>query len=272
MDPVRGLFLMSEPRNARRLPVWGFLVLVVVYLVIVHTLPKLTKPEDADYGKFDTIESVTRGLWVTVGLGSLIVLIVLAALRWWRPAFVEPASLRLPRWVWVFPVVLLLAVLAGTAYSRLADQGLTFSLALLVGALFVGVSEEGMFRGIGVVTFREAGYSEGMVALWTSVVFGLAHATNLFSEGLGAIPQVLVTAAAGYFFYLSRRVSGGLWVPIVLHGLWDFGAVSGRIGDTTYLGTAAFILADVVLAIVALVTIRKVFPRHQPTGDASPTT
>ncbi|MCL8024863.1 CPBP family intramembrane glutamic endopeptidase [Nocardioides bruguierae] len=261
---------MAEARTVRRLPVWAYLVLVVSYLVVIQTLPNLTRPEGADYGKFDTTESITRGLWVTVGLGSAIVLVALGVLRWWRPAFVEPVSLRLPRWVWVFPAVLLLAVVAGAAYSRLADQGLWFTLALLVGALLVGVSEEGMFRGIGVVTFREAGCSEGMVALWTSVVFGLAHATNLFSEGLGALPQVLVTAAAGYFFYVARRVSGGLLVPILVHGLWDFGAVSGRIGDTTYLGTFTFLLADVALVVVALVTIRKVFPRHLPGPDVSP--
>lgn len=258
--------------GSRRLPVWGYLVLVVAYLVIIQTVPNLTKPEGADYGKFDTIESVTRGLWVTVGLGSAIVLIILGVLRWWRPAFVEPAALRLPRWAWVFPAILLATVLAGTAYSKLADQGLGFTLALLVGALFIGLSEEGMFRGIGVVTFREAGFSEGKVALWTCVVFGLAHSTNIFSEGPGAIPQVLVTAVAGYFFYLARRVSGGLWVPILAHGLWDFGAVSGRIGDEIYLGTAAFIIADIVLAIIAVVTIRKVFPRHKPTHEAAPTT
>ncbi len=258
---------MSEARTLRRLPVWGYLILVVAYLVVIQTLPNLTRPAGADYAKFDTIESITRGLWVTVGLGALIVLVALAVLRWWRPAFVDPPQLRLPRWVWVFPAVLLFAVLAGTAYPRLAEKGPTFTIALLVGALFVGVSEEGMFRGIGVVTFREAGFSEGMVALWTCVIFGLAHSTNLFSEGVGAIPQVLVTAFAGYFFYLARRVSGGLLVPILLHGLWDFGAVSGRIGDEAYLGVAAFILVDLALAIVAVATIRKVFPRKRAADD-----
>ncbi len=253
-------------QGTRRLPVWGYVLLVVGYLAVIQTIPTFVKPEGADYGKFDTLESITQGLWVTVGLGTLVVLVALAVLRWWRPAFVEPESLRLPRWVWVFPGTMLLAILAGTAYTRLADKGAAFTLALLVGALFVGVSEEGMFRGLGVVTFRQAGYSEGMVALWTCVIFGLAHATNLFSEGIGAIPQVLVTAVAGYFFYLARRVSGGLWVPIVLHGLWDFGAFTGRIGDPTYLGVAAFILTDFVLAIVALVTIRKVFPRRARIG------
>ena len=57
------------------------------------------------------------------------------------------------------------------------------------------------------------------MALWTCVLFGLAHATNLVSEGPKALLQVLVTAAAGYFFYLTRGVSKGLVVSAVLHGL-----------------------------------------------------
>ena len=36
-------------------------------------------------------------------------------------------------------------------------------------------------------------------------------------------------AVAGYFFYLARRVSGGLVVPAILHGLWDFSLVSGSV-------------------------------------------
>ena len=70
---------------------------------------------------------------------------------------------------------------------------------LVVGFLFIGVSEELMFRGIGVTAFRQAGFTEGKVALWTCVLFGLAHATNIFSEGVGALTQVLVTVVAGYF-------------------------------------------------------------------------
>jgi CAAX protease family protein len=245
----------------RRLPVWGFIALVVVYILLVQWIPSLTRPSGTEYGNFETVEEITRGLWVTTGVGSAIVLIAVAVLRWWRPVFVE--DMRLPRWVWVFPIVMVVAILVGISYPKLADKGLTFTLLLLVGSLLIGLSEEGMFRGIGVVTFRQAGFSEGMVALWTSVIFGLVHATNIFTEGAGAIPQVLVTAVAGYFFYLARRVSGTLIVPIVLHGLWDFTLISDVLGDSTSFGATAPILADIVLIVVAIVTIRKVFPKKR---------
>ena len=150
----------------------------------------------------------------------------------------------------------------------MSEKGLSFTVLLLVGCLFIGVSEELMFRGIGITTFRQAGFSEGKVALWTCVLFGLAHATNIFSEGISALTQVLITAIAGYFFYIIRRVSGLLIVSMVMHGLWDFGLFTNTLSTPPGIGVVAFILADVVLAIVAVATIRKIFPRHPSTSEA----
>ena len=246
--------------TGRRLPIWGFILLAAVYLAAIQLIPRLTTPADSKYGTFPDTASVVGGLWVTVGIGTAIGLVAVAVLGWWRPVFIDDR--RLPRWTWVFPAVMLLAIVVGISYGNLADKGLTYTLLLLVGCLFVGVSEELMFRGIGVTAFRQAGFSEGKVALWTCVLFGLAHATNIFTEGIGALTQVLVTVVAGYFFYVTRRVTGLLIVSMIIHGLWDFGLFTNTLSTPTGIGGIAFILADIVLAIVALVTIRKVFPRH----------
>ena len=259
------------PGTGRRLPVWGFIVLAIGYLAAVQLIPRLTTPADSKYGAFTNTAEVVGGLWVTVGLGSVIGLVAVAVLGWWRPVFIDDRPL--PRWTWSFPVIMLVAIVAGISYGNLADKGLSYTLMLLVGCLFIGVSEELMFRGIGVTTFRQAGFTEGKVALWTSVLFGLAHATNIFTEGVGALPQVLVTAVAGYFFYVTRRVSGLLIVSMTVHGLWDFGLFTNTLSTPTAFGGLVFILADIVLAILAIVTIRKVFPgtRELPaaTGSAS---
>ena len=224
-------------------------------------MPRLTTPADSKYATYTDTASVVGGLWVTVGVGSLIGLVTVAVLGWWRPAFIEDR--RLPRWTWLFPAVMLVAIIGGVSYGNLSDKGMTYTLMLLVGCLFIGVSEELMFRGIGVTAFRLAGFTEGKVALWTSVLFGLAHATNIFTEGISALTQVLITAVAGYFFYVTRRVSGLLVVSMIVHGLWDFGLFTNTLSTPTGTGGLVFILADVVLAIVAIVTIRKVFPGHR---------
>ncbi len=158
------------------------------------------------------------------------------------------------RWVRIVPIIFGLAVVAGIDYADLADKGLGFVLLLLLAALCVGFAEEGMFRGIGVTAFRVDGLSEGRVALWSSAVFGAVHLTNALSTGGAAVAQAIAVSFAGYFFYLTRRVSGGLIVPAVIHGLFDFSILSGGVaGGATYAGGIAAILAYPVVAVILLV-------------------
>lgn len=258
----------TSTNSGRALPIWAYLILVVFYLAAIQVAPRFTQVGGDAYASFPTSEAVIRGLWVTVGLGTLIGLVAVAVLGWWRPVFID-ARPRLPRWTWVFPVLMLVTIAAGTSYANLAGKGPAYTLLLLVGCLFIGVSEELMFRGIGVTVFRRAGFTEGRVALWTCVIFGLAHSANLFSEGISALSQVLVTAVAGYFFYVTFRVSGLLIVSMIVHGLWDFGLITNTLSNPAAAGAIAFILADVVLLVLALVTIRKVFPRRDASSVPS---
>ena len=57
---------------------------------------------------------------------------------------------------------------------------------------------------------RERGLTEGKVALWSSVIFGAVHISNALGDGdLTAPCQAIAVSFAGYFFYLTRRASGG---------------------------------------------------------------
>ena len=143
----------------------------------------------------------------------------------------------------------------------LADKGIGFVVLLLLATLCVGFAEEGMFRGIGVTVFRSNGLSEGRVALWSSVVFGAVHLTNAISTGGNAVAQAIAVSFAGYFFYLTRRVSGGLIVPAIIHGLFDFSILSAAVaGDATYAGGLAAMLAYPVVAIILLVRRHRIEP------------
>ena len=204
------------------LPVWAFVVIAAVYLLIVQGLGKLlTVGLHTAYAAPASVNELWRSITVPVLVSLVFVYAVVGVLGWWRPVFTDDRPVR--RWVWVIPVIMIIAAVAGMNYAGLGHRGAGFIVLFAVSMLGVGFAEEGMFRGLGVVTFRANGFTEAKVALWTCVLFGLAHATNLFSEGPKALIQVLVTAVAGYFFYLTRRVSGGLVVPAVVHGLWDFG-------------------------------------------------
>jgi len=245
----------------RRLAVPAFLAIVVADLLILQGVGALadTGLDGFEHGRFETGEQVALGLLLPVGLSVVFVYAVVAALGWWRPVLVDDRPVR--RWLWVVPTVFAVATAAAVDYGDLADKGIGFVVLLLLAALCVGVGEEGMFRGIGVITFRVNGFSEGRVALWSSVVFGAVHLTNALSTGGTAVTQAIAVSFAGYFFYLTRRVSGGLVVPAVLHGLFDFSILSGAVaGDATYAGAIAAILAYPVVAVILLVGRHRIEP------------
>lgn len=99
---------------------------------------------------------------------------------------------------------------------------------------------------------------EPRVALWTAVIFGLAHSTNVFVEGSTAFAQILATAIAGFYFYLVLRVTGSLIACMLLHGLWDTASVSGLITDEAYLGGLSLTLASVIIGIVLIIRRHKI--------------
>lgn len=125
----------------------------------------------------------------------------------------------------------------------------------------VGFAEAGLFRGIGVTTFRVNAFPEGKVALWFSVVFGAAHLTNAFSGNGSAVVQAIIVTFAGCFFYLTRRVSRGLILPAILHGMFDFSLVSTSVVQgEAYAGALAAIAAYIIIAIILLVRRHRIEP------------
>ena len=252
------------PAESRRLPVIGFIALVVLYLVIVQGLGLLlTRGLDTKYAAPTSVNELWRSITVPVGLSVVLVAAVISWLRWWRAVVHDDRPVQ--RWLVIVPVLMLASVLIVTNYAGLADRGLGFAVLLLLSTLFVGAGEELMFRGLGVTVFRSNGFTEGKVALWSTVIFGLAHASNLISEGPGAFVQVLVTIAAGYFFYLIRRRSGGIWLPMLVHGLWDFSLVSaGVVPGKSYPLVIVAILTMIGLVVLLLVRRHHIEPVDRP--------
>jgi membrane protease YdiL (CAAX protease family) len=258
----------TGPRG-RALPIWGYLAVVAGYVVLVQVLGVvLTSGIDAEYASPTTVDALWRGISVPVGAGLVYVAVAVTVLRWWRPVALDARPVR--GWVVVVPVAMLGSIVLSTNYAGLADRGFAFSLLLLASALCVGFAEETLFRGIGVTAFRARGFPEARVALWSSVVFGLAHASNLISTGPKAFAQVLVTAIAGYFFYLIRRRTGGLLAAAIVHGLWDFALISSTVvPGKTYFGLGVGLFAIVALTIIVYALRRDIEPPPpRPPGPA----
>ncbi|MFD6397417.1 CPBP family intramembrane glutamic endopeptidase [Nocardia sp. NPDC060249] len=259
---------MSTPETAlsatrtgrRRLSYPMFALVVIVYLAIIQ-LGGLLMTELTGADDFLSTRAVFYGMIIPLGVALVFTYGVIAYLGWLTPVLRDDRPTR--SWVRVVPIVFVVAIVFGINYSALSEKGLLYTLVLLIATQFVGWGEEGMFRGIGVVVLRDHGLTEGRVALWSSIVFGAVHLTNGISHGASALPQAIMVSLAGYFFYLTRRVTRGNTVNSVLHGLFDFTLLTGTailIDQTFYLGALLPILLYPVLAIVLLVKRRSIEP------------
>lgn len=237
-------------------------VVPVVTIVVFAVLPAIVRVAALGSSGDDTFPDVksARDLLLSQLVALALVVLVISLSRWWPPVLHEPRRDR--RWVWCIPVVMVVTSLAVTDWSRLAQMGVGFLVVLLAGAVAIGASEELLFRGV-VLTFLRDRYREEIAAIATAVVFGLVH---LVSGPLNAV----FSAVFGYLLYHSRRVSGGLVVPIVMHTLYDFSVFSTvSTANPADAAPAGFVQAMVSLVLlVVLVVARKRVAEPGPSAGA----
>jgi len=212
----------------RSLTWWQFLLLVVVYAAIIQVGGRVIGADVSTDEGWETAGNVLEAALIPIGLSSVFVIALATWLRWWPQIIHEPRPVQ--RWVRIVPVALLLAALVGTSWGNLFDQKATLVLVLFLVVVIGGSTEELMFRGVGLVTFRRMGLTEARVALYSSVVFGAVHLSNALGTGTSAIFQAFAVTFTGYMLYLTRRWAGALWLAMPVHSSQDFVILSGQIG------------------------------------------
>jgi len=245
----------------------GLAGVVVVYLAIIKVVGiGVEDRTDVVDGRLLTTENVAWEMVVPLGAAFVFVYAVITVLGWWRTVFDDPRPVQ--RWVVAVPMVFVVVIIAGINYGGLADRGIGFTLTLLAACLLVGFGEEGMFRAIAVTSLRQHGLVETRVALWSSLLFGAVHLTNLIGGNVGAVGQAIAVSFAGYFFYLIRRVTRSNILNSVLHGGFDFMILSGTAiipsGGDIHPGAALAILAYLVCGIVLFVRRHQIEPPDPP--------
>lgn len=115
----------------------------------------------------------------------------------------------------------LIATCGGYSFGKLALHGtevLRWGGLWLVAFVFVGLSEEFLFRGYVQFTLaRGIGFWPAAVAL--SFLFGAVHRENP-GEGIVGLLSVAVT---GLVFAFALRRTGNLWLAVGWHASFDFG-------------------------------------------------
>lgn len=230
----------------------GLIALLAAFAMVPAFVDVLVLHGSGEYVFPD--QAAVNNLALVKGIGVVIAVLAISALHWWPVVLHE--ELRTRRWVWIVPVTLLVASVATIDYGRLATAGLALGLTLLVGTVFIGASEELLFRGV-VLTFLRDRSREWIAATVTAVLFGAIHF-------LAGPVQMVASAVFGYLLYYVRRVSGGIVMPILVHAAWDFSVFTGFTTSEPAVDpdtSLILFLLSVVLLIVLLVGHRAAQPR-----------
>jgi len=232
------------------------LVAVLVFVLYAALVAVVWKVNRVDYtGLAASPGSVVRGIVVPIGLGSLLLVVAVTLLGWWRPVLFDDAASG-PRWAIVVPILFGVAAVVGVATIGWRTPGARTVPLLAVGTLLVGFAEEVATRGVLVVGAREAGWSPVWVFALSTGLFALLHGLNAFfgQPVRQTLVQIGMAALAGCAFYVTRLSTGTLLVGIVLHALWDLGTLGSQAtGRTPTPLQATLGLGSYALALVALV-------------------
>lgn len=209
----------------------------------------------ADYTRLSEPGRIATNIVLPLVLGAVFMALVVTTLGWWAPAWRDatPAASR-----WTLPLVLLpmaaaiAANLSTVSWSTVAPSHIAW---LAAGAVLVGFNEELLARGVLVTGLRRAGANERAVWLGSSLLFGAMHLPNaLFGlPPVNAMVQCGLAFVVGGAFYVLRRTSGVVWLPMLMHGSWDFSTFSlASSGGPTPWTVGATLLTHVV-AVVAVI-------------------
>lgn len=165
------------------------------------------------------IDVVSQGIVWPIALAAAFLLVVLAVFRWSDVGFEATPPLKTIRLMWLPLVYVSLFLVMIVAIGLPPASAVIY---ILVNTIFVGISEELMFRGILFSGLRSR------LALWPSIwlcsaVFGLIHILNVVQTGhiILAVLQAIAAFMTGMMFMALRIRTGSLYPVILLHTAWD---------------------------------------------------
>ncbi|WP_411699041.1 lysostaphin resistance A-like protein [Conyzicola sp.] len=223
----------GRPRN-----VWVALGVVAVYILFAAGLGNLVGAlADED----DAVAQFALGHLIPLPLAIGFLLLFLRWSGWgadvWRE---QPTPTLTPRrwWLVFIPVLALLLPISQLGEVPWASRSAGFIALIALGTLMVGLGEELAIRGI-LLTAVRARHREIVALLTTAVVFGAAHIPGSLISGVPiAVIAVQFTAltAVGVTYYWVRRVTGRLWIGILLHAATDWVLYLGDDTPTVSIG------------------------------------
>lgn len=242
----------SRPSSRSRWPI--AVGVYIAYNLIIFTSWGVA---GADYRDLVSERVVFKSLIAPLALGGLFAASAVSVLGWWRAALFEEnrASPKWPMWFVLSPMVGFVAINAiSVKWATLSPMHLAM---LLAAGLMVGFNEELVTRGVLVTGVRRSGAHEAQTWFWASALFGAMHFPNIL-VGLpmaGALIQAVFAFLMGGAFYVARRVSGTILLPMALHASWDFTSFSLQATEGAARLSPYFQFATYLAAITAVIAL-----------------
>lgn len=246
------------PRPADRVPrvAWVGLVAIAFYLLIGAGLANLITALE---GSVSMEADFALGHLVPLPISIIAGLAFARWAGWWDDIWSVPRLRR--RWMLAVPVLLAALPLSQVGEIDWSERSVQLVLVIAAGCLLVGLGEELFVRGILRVSIR-AHHGELFTLLATSMLFGAGHCFGLMIAGAAPgkiVFAVVFTAMSGSLYYAALRVSGTLWVPILLHALTDFMLYVESADPTPLVGHAQESPFNITTGIQALLVVLSVF-------------
>lgn len=229
-------------------------------------MPLLCAWSGVSYAELGRSSEALQRVVLPLSLLSLLWLLLITRWAGWWPGFLQVGPhAAWPRIFWSLPLLWGVACLQRLGAVVWADIGGAEVAWLLLATALVGLHEELLFRGL--VVWGARGGRSGRAwlerrALWASAMaFGLYHLPNAVSgQALGLTGvQVLMATLMGVIFFLARCLSGGLWLPVLMHWAWDFSTFAllrtASLGPAEWPGAAWAAGLNALLALGAVLSL-----------------
>jgi uncharacterized protein len=194
---------------------------------------------------------------------GLLTLAFVASLGWLGEIFGrQPIKGR--GWMWIAVALILVPTVIRLFAIKWSAYSVTVLLSTFFFGLCVGLAEEILTRGVATNLLRRAGYSERIVFLLSSLIFGLLHSVNIFSgqPAIAVFITVIYAFGFGAMMYLSMLITGRIVWAMLLHAATDpitFLATGGIDSHGSTSGNAALLsvgsIFNYVYILAALIAI-----------------
>jgi len=259
---------------------WKAVLLAVAYLAVYQGLGWIIQNIFGDLIDTDNLFGSPLTIFFALALPILIMaLLLLAFIRsmGWQGEIFGRQRVRGRAWMWVAVALILIPTVVKLFAIKWSAYSVTVVLATLFFGLCVGLAEELLTRGVATNLLRRAGYTERVVFVLSSLLFGLLHSVNILS-GQSAITvaiTVVYTFGFGAMMYLSMLATGRIVWAILLHAATDpvtFLATGGLDAHGSTSGDAGLLaigsIFNYVYILAALIAI--IFVRGRVYADRSP--